>query len=37
MGTFDILDLLSITTGTLTAYITIILSKGMPESVAHRK
>lgn len=37
MGTFDILDLLSITIGTFTAYITIILSKGLSESVSHRK
>ncbi|MCG6935768.1 MAG: hypothetical protein ACK2U1_02955 [Anaerolineales bacterium] len=35
LGTFDVFDLLSIAAGSLAAYLTIILSKGAPENVAH--
>jgi hypothetical protein len=31
LGTFDAFDLLSISAGTLAAYLTVILSKGVPE------
>jgi hypothetical protein len=37
LGTFDVLDLLSIAAGTFAAYLTVALKKGGPENVTHKQ